>query len=128
MMSYEPKLADPLDTVSTALPRLLQLKDSTVKITGLRPVLLGFLATVARVHVDLFQKVLVVTSGNDGQHSKGSKHFENAAVDLRSNDKTSDQQLVFLLVLAWLGNTRGVAVFDERTQAGGGHFHCELAG
>ncbi len=121
-------MGNPLDTVSTALPRLLQLEDETVKITGLRPVLLGFLATVARVHADLFQKVLVVTSGNDGQHAKGSKHYTNAAVDLRSMDKTLDQQLVFLMVLTWLGNTRGVAVFDERTQTGGGHFHCELAG
>ncbi len=121
-------MGEPIYPASSALPQLLQVKDSRVKIGGLHAELMGFLATVARVHVDLFQKVLVVTSGNDGEHSKGSKHYLNAAVDLRTTDKTSDQQLVFLMVLAWVGNQRGVAVFDERTQAGGGHFHCELAG
>jgi hypothetical protein len=34
---------------------------------------------------------LTITSGNDGTHSAGSKHYEGLAVDIRSRDKTKQQ-------------------------------------
>ena len=36
-------------------------------------------------------KEAVITSGNDGKHKKGSKHYTNNAIDIRGNNVTDKQ-------------------------------------
>lgn len=107
-------------------PEFVQLKDADVNIRHLEPALLGFLTTAGQVHSWLFQKVLVVTSGNDGVHVKGSAHYANRAADLRSMDKTLEEQMLFAMILTYLGEHRGVGLYDERQKPGEAHYHVEL--
>lgn len=42
---------------------------------------------------DLTLHELVITSGNDGNHMKDSKHYEGLAIDIRTRDLTPDQKV-----------------------------------
>ncbi len=97
-----------------------------VNIRNLDSTLLGILTVAGQIHSWLFNKVLVVTSGNDGNHTTGSAHFHDRAVDLRTRDKSAVEQQLFLVVLNHLAATRGAGVFDERQSKRGPHFHVEL--
>ncbi len=98
-----------------------------VNVKDLHPQMMRFLSTAAAVHAWLFEKPLVVTSGNDGAHVTASKHYKNKALDLRAVDKTLEEQLVFTNVIVFLGERLGVALFDERAKPGEPHYHVELA-
>ncbi len=104
----------------------VMLKDDTVKIGELVASMLGFLTVAGNLHLWLFQRPVVVTSGNDGTHAANSAHYHNRAVDLRAADKSELNQYVFLNLLVQIGRSRGVAVYDERLKLGSGHYHCEL--
>lgn len=43
---------------------------------------------------------VIITSGNDKTHSKGSKHYSDAALDFRTRDLTAEQ------TQAWANNIR----------------------
>ncbi len=58
------------------------LKDSTVKIHGIRPELVFALHVADQVYSS-FDQELVITSLNDGVHSKTSLHYCGSAADLR---------------------------------------------
>lgn len=60
------------------------LKDSSVNVKNLAPELLRALVTMRDVLSALGAGPLVVTSGNDGFHVPGSRHYVNDAVDVRS--------------------------------------------
>lgn len=102
-------------------------KDTSVRTEDIDTRLVQFLNIAGAIHTTLFGKPLVVTSGNDGRHSSGSKHYQNRAVDLRSFDKDSTQQLIFGLVIAYLSPQLNLAVFDERMRDSGPHWHVEIA-
>ena len=106
----------------------LELASKDVKVESLNPRLVRFVVIAANVHQWMYQKPLVITSGNDGEHSIGSLHYKNAAVDLRSHDITPTQQLSFLVVLVQLGQDNGIAVFDERVNPDKQHWHAEVSG
>ncbi len=117
----------PLAPAGPGAPQILVRKDDSVKIDALAPNLLSFLAAAGAAHLALFQRPLVVTSGNDSIHSKTSKHYQDKAVDLRSLDKKPAEQLLFAHILSWLGDVYQVMTFDERTKPNGPHWHCECS-
>lgn len=110
-----------------ALPLGVERKDATVNVSKLVPELTTALAKLGRIHLDLFNKPLIITSANDGQHKSGSKHYVNKAVDARMTDKTQAEQEVFLAVIFHLAPTLRLMLFDERQQPGSDHIHMETA-
>jgi len=106
---------------------LVELATPTVKVSNLKPPVRTALLELARLHWLLFAKPLVVTSGNDGDHSKGLKHYTDDAFDQRSRDKTPDEQLLWAVVLAHVAQKHNLAVFDERARDSGPHWHIERA-
>lgn len=109
------------------LPLGVERKDATVNVASLVPELTTALAKIGRVHMDLFGKPLIITSGNDGKHKIGSKHYVNKAVDLHMTDKDLEEQVLFLDVLMYFDKKLGLMLFDERSQQGGDHVHIETA-
>lgn len=61
----------------------MKVKDNTVNIEGLDPVLKAALVEMEYIYAK-FHTELVVTSGKDGTHGKNSLHYEGKAVDLRT--------------------------------------------
>lgn len=102
-------------------------KSVSVNTVDLDQRLVHVLGILGSIHTALFGKDLVVTSANDGVHSRGSKHYRNLAVDLRSIDKGSDQQALFGILLQYLSPLYNLAVFDERQRDAGPHWHVEIA-
>jgi hypothetical protein len=105
----------------------LELASKDVHVENLNSRLVRFAVQAANIHQWMYQKSLVITSGNDGEHAIGSLHYKNAAVDLRSHDITPVQQVSFLVVLVQLGQDNGIAVFDERVNPDKQHYHCEVS-
>ncbi|MCX7587176.1 hypothetical protein [Phenylobacterium sp. 58.2.17] len=64
----------------------IEIKDSSVRLDGLSPEMTRLYAGV----VDAWQGAggprPVITSGNDGKHRQGSRHYSNHAIDLRGNN------------------------------------------
>lgn len=60
---------------------LYHLKDASVEVAG-TPEQEAILDAAAKVYAATEQP-LVVTSGNDGQHMRGSLHYDDLALDLR---------------------------------------------
>jgi hypothetical protein len=109
------------------LPVGVERKDASVITDNLVPELMTALAKIGRVHLDLFDKPLVITSGNDGKHKNGSKHGVNKAVDLRLIDKDPEEQSLFLDVLMHFDKKLKLMLFDERQLPGSDHVHIETA-
>jgi hypothetical protein len=110
------------------VPAGIELKDASVNLRDVNPVLQSFLVPVGLIHLHLFDAVLVVTSGKDGAHVASSKHGRGDAVDLRITDLRADWQPAFLLVLRVLARRFNLAVFDETYAPGMGHVHVEIGG
>ena len=109
------------------LPLGVERKDAMVNVASLVPELTTALAKIGRVHLDLFGKPLIVTSGNDGKHKPGSKHYVNKAVDLHMTDKDLEEQAIFIDILMYLDKRLKLMLFDERQQPGSDHVHIETA-
>lgn len=100
----------------------------TVDVEGVAPPLMTFAVQLAYVHWLLFGEPLVITSGKDGEHVPGSLHPEGRALDFRTHDKSADEMILFLCVLAYAAPRNNCRVFDERVGAGGEHVHVEFHG
>jgi hypothetical protein len=100
----------------------------TVVLDGVNEKLLEVAATLDGIHQRLFGNQMIITSARDGQHAPGSLHAAGKAFDVRTIDKSESGALLFLLVIAFLGRTRPIAVFDERNLPGNPHFHIEWHG
>jgi hypothetical protein len=109
------------------LPMFVERKDATVNVASLVPELTTALAKIGRIHQDLFDKPLIITSANDGKHTPASKHYVNKAVDVRTIDKSPAEQLLFITVLSYLSNSLRLMLFDERLLPGSDHVHLETA-
>lgn len=109
------------------LPFGVERKDTTVNVASLVPELTTALAKIGRAHLDLFDKPLIITSANDGQHKTGSKHYVNKAVDVRMTDKTLEEQAIFIDVLMYFDSKLKLMLFDERQEPGSDHVHIETA-
>ena len=91
---------------------------------SVRPSSLVILAAIANV-AQLHGREVTITSGNDSTHKKGSRHYINAALDVRSKDFPSKAvKLAFVVaVLARLGpDYEG---FLEAEGTANEHFHFE---
>lgn len=64
-------------------PGTIVLKDADVSLADLRPQIVLALQSAAAIWGH-FGVPLIVTSANDGRHSKTSLHYAGAAVDLRT--------------------------------------------
>lgn len=62
---------------------MIKLKDAQTSIKGLVPQLAVALITINEIYQDHGIRDVVITSGDDRHHSKGSKHYDGAAIDLR---------------------------------------------
>jgi hypothetical protein len=86
--------------------------------SGVTPRLIVIAAAAANVSNDL-GLTLVVTSGTDGKHMKGSKHYTGEALDIRRSNIASERvSMVCELLRARLGKNYDVVL--ERT-----HIHVE---
>jgi hypothetical protein len=113
---------------SFIVPAGVALKDKSVNVADINPVLQAFLVAAGLVHMHLFNALLTVTSGKDAKHAQASKHYIGNAVDLRINDLPPDYQPVFILYLRVLCDRFHLALFDESNVPGAGHVHIEIAG
>lgn len=93
---------------------------------GVRPrslvIAAAFINTATHLHL-LFD--LVITSGNDGTHMKGSLHYLDRALDLRTkNFPTRDLKFQFLAALK-LRLGKGYDVIIEDLGGPNEHLHAE---
>lgn len=109
------------------LPIGVERKDGTVNVSSLVPEITTALAKLGRLHLDLFEKPLIVTSANDGKHAAGSRHYVNKAVDVRMLDKSPAEQVLFIAVVTFLSERLHLMLFDERQLPGSDHVHLETA-
>ncbi len=98
----------------------------SVKVDEIVPELAKVVVFLGAVHWAIFGIHLVITSGNDGTHAPGSKHFQNRAVDIRSRDLSPDAEIVFAAVLAFAVQPLHFSCFDERSDEAGPHWHIEV--
>lgn len=109
------------------LPLGVERKDATVNVASLVPELTTALAKLGRLHLELFNKPLVITSANDGKHAAASKHYVNRAVDVRMLDKSDSEQALWIDVLFFCDKQLKLMLFDERQLPGSDHVHIETA-
>jgi len=78
-------------------------------------------ANVAEIH----NRTVWVTSGNDSTHMKGSKHYTDEALDIRSKDfpDPAEKKQFLLQVLSRLGPAYQGILEDEN--GSNEHFHIE---
>lgn len=100
----------------------------SVEIEGVVPQLMTFAVQLGYLHWILFGSPLVITSARDGAHVPGSLHTDGRALDFRTHDKTADEMVVFLAILAYAATGANCRVFDERVGPGGEHLHVEFHG
>jgi hypothetical protein len=106
----------------------LELASSAVNVRDVKPQLMGFVTHLATIHLLLFGKDLVVTSGKDAIHATGSLHSQGRAVDVRIKDLDAEAQLLFLAILSYAAVSNQVAFFDERALGDESHIHIEYHG
>lgn len=102
----------------------LEVSDVTVAPQNLAAPLRAFLRAAAALHYALFGKPLVLTSANDGNHAAHSKHYLDAAVDIRAKDLTEAEADRFAVEMVPLQRQFRVGIFDERF-IGQIHWHVE---
>ncbi len=110
------------------LPKSVQLAGPEVNLEGVADGLLAYVSRLGDVHEAIFAIPLVISSGRDGQHAPGSLHAQGRAVDLRTQDKSDAEMLVFLAVVAYSAGNFHCTVFDERALPGAPHLHIEYHG
>lgn len=110
------------------LPLGLQAASPDVVLDGVDPRLMSYAEHLGMVHRLLFGKDLVITSGKEGKHVQNSFHGLGRALDVRTEDKDQEEQLVFMTVVSFSAPAQGVAVFDERATHDAKHVHLEFHG
>ena len=98
----------------------IKTKSSNVNIKNLHPNLISFANVVSQTFPGV-----VLTSGNDNRHMKGSKHYSNKAIDIganSSNEKSYLQLKKYLKSNPSIKKQFGIEdIIDE-----GNHIHIEL--
>lgn len=114
------------ETIERQLAPGVALAGSSIIVKEVVPALAKAIVFLGGVHQAMFGIPLVITSGNDGTHAPGSKHYTNQAVDIRARDLTQGAEIAFCVVLSWAGPEMGFRVFDERADQGAPHWHIEV--
>lgn len=71
---------------------MIAIKSSSVRCTGFKPELIFGLLVFERIYYHFTGADLMITSGNDGDHMVGSKHYTGEAFDARSHDITANEK------------------------------------
>lgn len=108
------------------LPPYVERKDKSVLVGSLHSKIVRALVVLGHVHCFLFDKPVIITSGNDGTHAPGSKHFKGLACDLRSKDKSPAEKVLFAAILAQQVERLGISFFLEHAGTEHEHFHLEV--
>jgi hypothetical protein len=89
---------------------------------GVTPGMIRILAAISRVEPKVdYPSEVVITSGTDGRHMAGSRHYTGNAIDIRSfNFKSKAVLLDFVAAL------RGVLGKDFDVVVESDHVHCEF--
>lgn len=85
-----------------------RLKNDKVNIKDLSPMMKASLKVIKNIVEDCERKdytgyEMTITSGKDGKHMKGSKHYSGNAIDIRIKDMKSD----IVILVNRLKNTLG---------------------
>jgi hypothetical protein len=99
-----------------------------VELQGVNDQLLSFAAALDRIHQILFTTQMVITSARDGMHAPSSRHEMGLALDIRTNDKDAEGNMVFLVMVSYAARIMPITVFDERNLPGAPHLHIEWHG
>lgn len=110
------------------LPTTLKTAGPHVVLEGVHQRLLDFILHLDVIHHLLFGAQLTVTSAKDGQHAPGSLHAQGLAVDVRTEDKDPQGNMLFLMVLVYAAEAMPITIFDERNLPGAPHLHIEWHG
>jgi hypothetical protein len=110
------------------LPLGLGVASQDVVLEGVDPRLLKYAEHLGMIHRLVFGKDLVITSGKEGKHVQNSFHEIGRALDVRTEDKDQEEQLVFMTLVSFSAPAQGVAVFDERSTHDAKHVHLEFHG
>lgn len=87
--------------------------------------MLGVLERLSREFFGLPPEGLVITSGSDGTHMEGSKHYTGEALDVRSKTLNATVRQQFITTLrAQLGPSFTVLLEDVGTA--NEHVHCQI--
>ena len=74
----------------------MRLKNKNVRIENLIPLMVKSLPIIEKAckEIEGENYDMTITSGNDGAHKKGSLHYINRAIDIRSKDMKSPIEVV----------------------------------
>ena len=77
----------------------MKLKNDNVSIEKLIPLMVKSLPIIEKAckEIEGESYEMTITSGNDGVHKKGSLHYINRAIDIRSKDMKSPIEVVLRL-------------------------------
>jgi len=114
-------------TIRTLGGQRVQVKNSTVNVANLRAPIVNIIDEIHITAATLGYPKPIITSGNDSQHSAGSAHGSNNAIDLRCNsangmNSTTCRKWVVTLQYA-LGDDYDVIYEDY----GNGNSHVHIA-
>ena len=65
-----------------------------------------------------------ITSGNDSTHKKGSRHYENAALDFLSKNLTTTDKFLFMVNIAARLGKKYQVILEDRGKPNE-HIHVE---
>lgn len=109
----------------------MKLKDDSVRLSGLHPVLAASLCAIDAVYLEQTGDELTITSGNDGQHKAGSRHYLGCAIDGRTwadgwgaQMSDSAKRALADAIAVCLDNRFGVGVFSVLVEET--HLHIAL--
>jgi hypothetical protein len=102
----------------------INFKDS-VRIKVLLPCLYNIFPIIDEVWKDTAGKIPTVTSCNDSTHMKGSLHYSDRALDLRSKDLSELEKETIFNTLKTKLNPIGYDVIFEGKGVINEHFHIE---
>lgn len=90
---------------------------------GVTPRNLYIMAAAANV-AEMLGVEVVITSGTDGKHMKGSKHYTSEALDIRTKTLSREKKFALLDgILARLGtNYQGILESEDKVNE---HIHVE---
>ena len=108
-----------------ALPGFVEKASPAVDVSNIAGNLWSALEPLGTIHLRLFDKPLVITSGRDSIHAPSSKHGQGKALDLRVNDKSPEEAACLLFILRIIARRFQLAVFHESNLPGQAHIHLE---
>jgi hypothetical protein len=101
---------------------------SPVRFRVITPALLHMLTTLERLSRELFglpEEGLVITSGSDGVHMKGSRHYTGEALDLRCHTMNATIRSALIASLRQALGPQFTVLLEDRGQPQE-HLHIQV--